>query len=207
MIPGFTSLIAPGSWPLRDSSPPQIALPSTVLAYTTGDLRPWRSIWNRNQHAENLLDGKDNVQSDERPAGWTVDLENALQVARQNSNNTIQQILNANYAETDQSRRLILIDGKLLKCALLAVTLPQVFIKTVDSPEYDNNQNPLQKLLERGGWHHLVSVAFRTRLQASQWDQQICKTAHDWLLCASEVISEPHPIEQRRILWFDLKLI
>ncbi|ENX23092.1 hypothetical protein F892_02335 [Acinetobacter vivianii] len=205
MIPGFTSLIAPGSWPLRDSSPPQIALPSTVLAYTTGDLRPWRSIWNRNQHAENLLDGKDNVQSDERPAGWTVDLENALQVARQNSNNTIQQILNANYAETDQSRRLILIDGKLLKCALLAVTLPQVFIKTVDSPEYDNNQNPLQKLLERGGWHHLVSVAFRTRLQASQWDQQICKTAHDWLLCASEVISEPHPIEQRRILWFDLK--
>ncbi|WP_320159190.1 AAA family ATPase [Acinetobacter oleivorans] len=145
------------------------------------------------------------MQSDERPAGWTVDLENTLQVARQASSDTIQQFLNAKYAETDHSRRLILLDAKLLKCALLAVTLPQAFIETVESPEYNNNHNPLQKLLERGGWHNLVSVAFRTRLQANQWDQQICKTAHDWLLCASEVISEPHPIEQRRILWFDLK--
>lgn len=33
----------------------------------------------------------------------------------------------------------------------------------------------------------------------------MCETAHDWWMCASEVVAEPHPIEQRRTLWFDLK--
>lgn len=205
IISGFSALIAPGSWPLRDSSPPQIALPSAVLAYTTGDLRPWRSIWNRNQHVENLMDGKDDFQNDERPAGWSLALENALQSTQQHDSDTARQIQNSNSSETVHSRSLILLDAKLLKCALLAVTLPQAFINTVNTSANDNNQNPLQKLLERGGWHHLVSIAFYSRLQANEWDQQLCKTAHDWLLCASEVIAEPHPTEQRRILWFDLK--
>lgn len=51
----------------------------------------------------------------------------------------------------------------------------------------------------------MVSIAFRSRLQATQWDQKLCETAHDWWLCASEVVAEPHPAEPRRILWFDFK--
>lgn len=88
MVPGFSSLIAPGSWPLRDSSPPQIALPSAVLAYTTGDLRPWRSVWSRNQRADGLLESSDDTQNDERPAGWTAAQESALQAARQADGDT-----------------------------------------------------------------------------------------------------------------------
>lgn len=217
MVPGFSALIAPSNWPLRDSSPPQIALPSAVLAYTTGDLRPWRSVWNRNQHADGLLDGGDDTQSDERPAGWTTAQESALQAARLAGSDIPRQTLNASGAETDRFRRPVLLDATLLKCALLAVALPQAFVETTDYPlsaEADaamaklrgrvNNKSPLQDLLERGGWHHLVSVAFRSRLQTAQWDQKLCETAHDWWLCASEVITEPHPVEQRRNFWFDL---
>lgn len=217
-LPGFSALITPGNWPLRDSSPPQIALPSAVLAYTTGDLRPWRSVWSRNQDAKGLLDGSDDTQSDERPAGWTTAQENTLQAARQVEGNTSQQAMEPVNSLADLFRRPVLLDATLLKCALLAVTLPQAFIEIADYPlraeidpamgklrKDDNNSSPLQELLGRGGWHHLVSAAFRSHLQPSLWDKKLCETARDWWLCASEVIAEPHPVEPRRTLWFDLK--
>lgn len=218
MVPGFAPLIAPGNWPLRDSSPPQIALPSAVLAYTTGDLRPWRSVWNRNQRADGLLEGGADTQSDERPAGWTVAQENALLAERQSEGDTPRLAIDTSNREADLFRRPVLLDATLLKCALLAVALPQALVDTAGNSQRaeldaemaklrrrDNNKNALQELLERGGWHHLVSVAFRSRLQTAQWDQKLCETAHDWWLCASEVIAEPHPREQRRTVLFDLK--
>ena len=76
-VPGFTALIDRGRWPQRDSTPPQIALPSAVLAYTTGDLRPWRSVWSRNQNAEGLQRSGDDSEGEERPAGWTAAQERA----------------------------------------------------------------------------------------------------------------------------------
>ena len=200
MVPGITPLIAPGSWPLRDSSPPQIALPSAVLAYTTGDLRPWRSVWNRNQHADGLLEDGDDFQSDERPAGWTVAQEDAF-AARQGMTDMPRQSMGKGKSETDRFRRPVLLDATLLKCSLLAVTLKHIFGDT------EASNDGLRELLERGGWHHLVSVAFRSplKIKSSLRDQKLCRTAHDWWLCASEVIAEPHPIEQRRTLWFDLE--
>lgn len=217
-VPGFSALIAPGTWPLRDSSPPQIALPSAVLAYTTGDLRPWRSVWGRNQRADGVLESSDVTQNDERPAGWTTAHEDALQAARQGGGDTPLLSLNTGGSGADLFRRPVLLDATLLKCALLAVTLPQAFVEATDYPQRaeldagmaklrrrDNNKNPLQDLLKRGGWHHLVSVAFRSRIQTDQWDQKLCETAQDWWLCASEVTTEPHPVEHRRTLWFDLQ--
>lgn len=217
MVPGFSALIVPGSWPLRDSSPPQIALPSAVLAYTTGDLRPWRSVWNRNQNAKGVLENSDETQSNERPAGWTAAQEHALQAVRQTDVETPRLSIATGSSGADLFRRPVLLDATLLKCALLAVTLPQAFVESTDYPQRahldaamatlrrrDNNKNALQELLERGGWHHLVSVAFRSRLQTDQWDQKLRETAHDWWLCASEVTTEPHPVEPRRTLWFDL---
>lgn len=203
----FRTHIPQGAWPQQ----PGIAMPKAVLAYTTGDLRPWRSVWNRNQRAEGLLDSNDDPQSDERPAGWTVAQENALQAARQADGEARRQPQKASPGEQGNFRRPVLLDATLLKCALLAVALPQAFkTPTSDSEELiailrDDKPNPLQKLLGRGGWHHLVSVAFRSRMQADQWDQKLRETAHDWWLCASEVVAEPHPVEPRRTLWFDLK--
>jgi ABC-type cobalamin/Fe3+-siderophores transport system ATPase subunit len=217
-VPGFTALIEPGRWPQRDSTPPQIALPSAVLAYTTGDLRPWRSIWNRNQNAEGLQETGDDNGAEERPAGWTVAEERALLAAQPVFRATQDVDIGGSPAEANSFRRPLLLDATLLKCALLAVALPQAFVETpgdqgrkevdTDMAQYrhgSDNTTGLQELLERGGWHHLVSVAFRSHLQATHWDQKLCETAHDWWLCASEVASEPHPVEARRTLWFDLK--
>ncbi|MGV8990726.1 MAG: AAA family ATPase [Thiobacillus sp.] len=218
LVPGFAPLIAPGSWPLRDSTPPLLALPSAVLAYTTGDLRPWRSVWSRNQDAQGLLEASDDTPADERPAGWTSAQESALEAARQTERGTAQPDQDSARTDADSFRRPILVDTTLLKCALLAVALPQAFIETTDYPgraELDaamadlhhrnDNKNALQELLERGGWHHLVSVGFRCRLQTNTWDRKLRETAHDWWLCASEVITEPHPLEARRTVMFDLK--
>lgn len=201
----FRPLVRKGEWPTGSVTPHSIALPSAVLAYTTGDLRPWRSVWNRNQRADGLLDSNDDAQSDERPAGWTVAQENALQATQQADGDTGRQPQNSTPSEMDSFRRPVLLDATLLKCALLAVALSQALVETKGHPGQADNKNSLQKLLARGGWHHLVSVAFRSRLQATQWDQMLCKTAHDWWLCASEVVAEPHPMEPRRTLWFDLK--
>ena len=219
-IPGFISLIEPGDWPQRDSTPPQIALPSAVLAYTTGDLRPWRSVWNRNQDAQGLMERSDggDGQLDERPAGWTQAQEAALQAARQFEKQVGTSSGGSTGAETATFRRPVLLDATLLKCALLAVALPQAFLETTEFPGHtvvnaavarlrgrEDNKTPLQELLERGGWHHLVSVGFRSRFQPTYWDKKLCETAHDWWLCASEVIAEPHPVEPRRTVLFDLK--
>ena len=218
MAPGFTALIAPGSWPLRDSTPPLMALPSAVLAYTTGDPRPWRSVWSRNQDAQGLLEGSDDVLNDERPAGWTNTQEALLEAARQESRGAAKTDQGLATTDADSFRRPILLDATLLKCALLAVALPQAFIETADYPnraevdaamaklrKRDDNKNALQELLERGGWHHLVSVGFRSHLQTATWDGKLCETAHDWWLCAGEVVAEPHPLEARRSIVFDLK--
>ncbi|KFK96606.1 MULTISPECIES: AAA family ATPase [unclassified Serratia (in: enterobacteria)] len=201
----FRPLVRKGEWPTGSVTPHSIALPSAVLAYTTGDLRPWRSVWNRNQRADGLLDSNDDAQSDERPAGWTVAQENALQATQQADGDTGRQPQNTTPSEMDSFRRPVLLDATLLKCALLAVALPQALVEAKDQSGRTDNKNSLQKLLERGGWHHLVSAAFRSRLQAAQWDQKLCETAHDWWLCASEVVAEPHPAEPRRTLWFDFK--
>jgi hypothetical protein len=216
-VPGFTALIERGRWPQRDSTPPQIALPSAVLAYTTGDLRPWHSVWNRNQDAQGLQLGYDQGDAEERPAGWTAVLERALLTARPPFRRTQDLERRNSTGEAESFRRPLLLDATLLKCALLAVALPQALAKAtafrgsaeIDTPTTElrrssDNKTTMQELLERGGWHHLVSVAFRSRLQATEWDQKLCGTAHDWWLCASEVMGEPNPLEVRRILHFDL---
>lgn len=114
-----------------------------------------------------------------------------MHAARQADGETRRQPQNANPRETDNFRRPVLLDATLLKCALLAVALPQAF-KTPKSASEElvaklrgDKPNPLQELLGRGGWHHLVSVAFRSRLQPAQWDQKLGETVHDWWLCAS----------------------
>lgn len=214
----FHPLVRKGEWPSGSVTPQVIALPSAVLAYTTGDLRPWRSVWARNQHAEGLLAGNDEVQNEERPAGWTATQEYALQAGQQADMAAVQSNKDGTKGEPDRFRRPTLLDATLLKCALLAVALPQAFVETTTYPgrakvdaamanlrHRGDNKNALQELLERGGWHHLVTVSFRSRLQATQRDQKLCETAHDWWLCASEVIAEPHPIEKHRTLLFDLK--
>ena len=192
----FRFHITRGTWPQQ----PGIAMPAAVLAYTTGDLRPWHSVWNRNENAQGSgLDNDEDVDpNDERPAGWTAAQERALEAARQSKDSEIVQTAFQENADSGDYRRPILLDAMLLKCALLAVVLPHMLNGESQQDE------ALQKLLERGSWHHLVTVAFRSHLQINNWDRKLCETAQDWWLCAGDVISEPHPLETRRTLYFDL---
>lgn len=216
---GFTPLIRQGSWPQSAG----IALPKAVLAYTTGDLRPWRSIWHRHHDASGFDSGAaDDIYdpASERPVGWTDAQEAMLPTGEQEEVTELGQDEATSVTTLPSAlfRRPILLNPILLKCALLAVALPEAFVATADYPERPEvdalmarfgggaySISPLQALLERGGWHHLVSVAFRCRLQARSWSRVLRETAHDWLLCAGEGIGEPHPTESRRTLYFDLK--
>lgn len=218
-VPGFVPLIAPGDWPTRAATPPQIALPNAVLAYTTGAMQPWQTLWNRSQDAEgvNLVSqGEDYTPADERPAGWSMAQEFATQAASGEIGSEFVASADGESASFEPSttqdlfRRPMLLTPALLKCALLAVALPQSFATTANyagRAEGDKalGVSPLQHLLERGGWHHLVSVAFCSRLQPRTWSRTLREEAHDWLLCAGEVIAEPHPTVLRRTLFFDLK--
>jgi ABC-type cobalamin/Fe3+-siderophores transport system ATPase subunit len=216
----FKPLIRKGEWPSGSVTPQSITLPAAVLAYSTGAQRPWRSVWSRNQDARGLLEERDaeSERIDERPAGWTMAQEATLQAARRTEDGAKLNVTDSVKIDIEDFRRPILLDAVLLKCALLAVALPQTFIQTTNYPgqaEVDaafadfrhrvDNKNALQELLERGGWHHLVTVGFRSRLQAATRSVRLCETAHDWWLCAGEVVAETHPLEARRTLFFDVK--
>lgn len=215
MTPGFTALIAPGSWPTRPATPPQIALPNAVLAYTTGTMQPWQNLWNRVYDAEGadiISQSEDYNITDERPVGWTISQELAVQPAEQveSADTNTATSPPANMPPQDLYRRPILLTPALLKCALLAVALPQSLISTIDYPhkaEVDSalGMSAAQQLFEYGGMHHLVSIAFHSKLQVPNWSDTLLREAHDWLKCAGEVIAQPHPTEQHRTLFFDLK--
>ncbi|WP_427500958.1 AAA family ATPase [Methylomonas sp. MED-D] len=217
-------LIDPGSWPTVATTPPTMALPNAVLAYTTGAIAPWQAIWNRSsvgQDSEESFSLNDEPNDMERPPGWNT----ALELASQNltgPTSAIDSGLGDISPTSDLFRRPILLTPALLKCALLVVALPQAFVDTDDNPNLPvlngllagidgrdgEYRSPLQEMLQRGGWHHLVSVAFRCHIQPEVWRlNRKLEIAHDWLMCAGEVITEPHPTptEAKRTLYFDLK--
>jgi ABC-type cobalamin/Fe3+-siderophores transport system ATPase subunit len=209
----FSPLYLPGEWPLRNSTPPQIALPSAVLAYTTGDLRPWRSVWSRNQDARGLFD-RDEAESslnEERPPGWTTAQEFALVTNREIETQSAPPIYERNIFDRDTFRRPLLLDNTLIKCALLAVVLPHSVKELADNieklPDVLKGTKPsgVTELLKRGGLQHLVSVGFRSHLNLSGWDRKLCETAYDWWQCAGEILAEPSPRDTYRTLFFDIK--
>jgi predicted ATPase len=205
---GFSALVPPGNWPQRAD----IALPMAVLAYTTGALEPWEVIWRPAKDSQGVdlaTQGEGYDPTDERPVGWTAKQEAAVLVASGTSSNEKGGSLTSETGTSqDLFRRPTLLTPVLLKSALLAVALPQDFYTMHPARPLGGplgSPTPLAKLLERGGWHHLVSVAFRSRLQSKLWTRALRETAHDWLMCSGEVIAEPHPTEIHRTLFFDLK--
>ena len=195
--PHFRDHIKHGTWPQQAG----IAMPVAVLAYTTGELGPWQSVWDRNQDAQGVLTDQngENDPNDERPAGWSIDKEQAYQLLREEEDLKADSLSPQKKEDLPLYRRPILLDATLLKCALLALALPQA----VNGETTQNSE--LQKLLTRGNWHHLVSVVFHCRLQPGKWLPQLCETANDWWRCAGEVIAEPHPVDPLRALLFDIK--
>ena len=127
--PHFRALIPPGAWPQSAA----IALPSAVLAYTTGSERPWQPVCKRNQEGQDWLEatGADEGALSERPAGWGARDEALLAAAGRIA---VSQPGSPGAASepdpesaADSFRRPILLNETLLNCALLALSLPQAF--------------------------------------------------------------------------------
>lgn len=212
--PQFRPLIAKGEWPTGAVTPTPIALPTTVLAYTTGDTKPWQSIWSRNQNSGegNSTNSNDNDNGEERPAGWTLDKEMLIHSDEILKSNDTQLEISSSEASPDDLDRPVLLTKELLKCALLAVALSDAVREESDiaDPSLSEQRALLKESLARGGWQELVSVAFRCRLQPSVWKDRLRKVAHDWCLSAGEVIAEPYPEQyarniRHRTLHFDFR--
>lgn len=113
----FRTLISRGDWPQSAG----IAMPKAVLAYTTGELSPWRSIWSRNQNGERFTTDADEEAyhtSDERPAGWSMAQEAGLPPAQKGKPERYLQQSGQPSTQGALYRRPILLDPVSLKCAL-----------------------------------------------------------------------------------------
>lgn len=193
--------VLPGTWPQS----PGIAMPSAVLAYTTGDIRPWRSVWGRNQDGEPAAEPDDHKADDERPPGWTMALERAYSPAQGGAEigDSLEPVHVENEGRVNSVGRPILLDATLLKCALLAVVLPRSRLAVHyhdESPQTDG----FAKLMSNGACDHLVTVAFQGRFLPKEWAQEIQDLSLKWWLCAGEVLAEAHPAEPRRTVIFDV---
>ena len=193
--------VLPGTWPQS----PGISMPSAVLAYTTGDIRPWRSVWGRNQDGEPAAETGGHEAADERPPGWTMALERAHSPAQSGAEDgdSLEPVDEEREGRVNSAGRPILLDATLLKCALLAVMLPRSRLAVLCDDESQQTDG-FAKLLTNGACDHLVTVAFRGRFLPKEWAREIRDLSLKWWLCAGEVIAEPHPAEPRRIVIFDV---
>jgi hypothetical protein len=132
---GFRALIARGEWPASFATPPAIALPRAVLAYTTGFLTPWQDIWQRVSRPAGIdivSQGLEYEVDRERPPGWSAEREPGQPKSGR--------ALPASGAHTGSSGtasgewRPILVRPILLKCALVAVALPHALRELADDP-------------------------------------------------------------------------
>ncbi len=193
--------VLPGTWPQS----PGIAMPSAVLAYTTGDIRPWRSVWGRNQDGVSAAEADSQEVADERPPGWTMALERALSPAKNSAEDgaSLEAYDIEREGRINSAGRPILLDATLLKCALLAVVLPRSRLAVHDHNESQQTDG-FAKLMSNGACDHLVAIAFRCRFLPKEWAQEVQDLSLKWWLCAGEVIAEPHPAEPRRTVIFDV---
>lgn len=207
-LTSFSPLIASGTWPVRATTPVQIALPRAVLAYTTGELKPWQALWQRTRNLEGLdLDWQSEEYDTaiERPPDWSITQEQFYQQQENATDPKEQAPGQQDEIEQNTStggfRQPLLLTAPLLKCALLCVALPEA-LRPPDLGE--TARLAFQQLLRRGNWKAPVSVAFRMQFRPDRWSRTLKVTARRWLLCAGEAIAEPSP-SAARTLHFDLR--
>lgn len=194
--------IARGSYPQAAL----YAIPTAVLAYTSGAPEPWRGVWQPPSDGNGMdlvTQSEDYDPNNERPVGWTPEDE-ARTVIDDGTNGKVgtQARTPVERSSEELFRRPILLDGVKLTAALLVVTLEDT-IRTQQGKEPDAR---LAELLEKAGWQELIGVRIKLNLdRALAAPRPLVRILHDLLLAAGEVIHEPHPGERWRSLYFDLR--
>ena len=208
----FKPLISPGNWPSGSTTPLAIALPRAVLAYTTGDLKPWHELWRRGQDTSGIEISSQKPEYDfgnELPADWSKELESALPETTEEKRGGAFSSGFSNAFDIGKTVpaawRPILVNPLLLKCALLAVALPHGLEEISGNLSKSRKGNPdsskLLDLLARGCWKKPVTISFRMNYKINTWRELEARRAREWILSAGEVISEPKT--SYRTLYFD----
>jgi len=212
---GFRAAIAPKYWPSSKGTAQLPYLPRTVLAYTTGALASWQSLWERNSDSEgvDLVSQSDEYDSTrERPPGWNRDKEHErllneilLQDEDSEANGELMnQVTQLAQDVGSKAWEPILVTPELLKFAVLSVALPvglkDVFSGTV---EPDPSNQVLRDLLSRAGWKWPVSVAVTIDFQPDSLPEKKLRRLLPWFYAAGEVIAQPNP-SNLRILHYDI---
>jgi ABC-type transport system involved in cytochrome c biogenesis ATPase subunit len=223
----FTALIRVGEWPQGSSTPNLIALPQAVLAYTTGAFSPWSALWARHVDGSGTVDGSEELVIDpkeERPPGWTRHQEIELLASQQDEESReLLSALTGKRGDEPGSRRNqwrpLLLTPELLKCALLAVSLPQAlqdlescqdseatqqFVRMLSQQSQEDGQQGLRALFARANWLWPVSISLRMDFQLSRWRAPRMRQALAWMSASSAVLKEPWP-STWRTLHFDLR--
>jgi predicted ATPase len=217
-------LIRDGNWPGEG-----VGLPLAVLAYTTGCLDPWQTLFRREPAAADIdivSQAEDYNIAIERPAGWSRQHELDYQATRPTEEARaelarLRQLAEESVTKEHDQTICRLLDPVLLKFALLAVSLRQamqdyrrhatdeaiqVFMQQIrDNPD---GEQGLRRLLSQVGWVWPVSLAFRVDFNPEAWGQREAMQKRSLLqalyMAANEVVREPEPSTQRQ-LFFDLK--
>lgn len=220
----WEALIRNGNWPGA-----KVGLPKRVVAYTTGALEPWEWLFRWEPPATEVDIFSQSLDYDtslERPMGWSRDEEKEYWAKEGSELGQAElkrlQKLEEEFAGREQEQETcLLINSKLLKFALLAVTLKSAMedFKAkatihdsdafIDSIKNDPDKaTGLRRLLAQVAWVWPVSVSFHINFQPEQWSTAEAKQKRSILqtlyLLATEVVKEPEPSNQRR-LYYDLK--
>ncbi len=220
----WNSLIRDANWPGAG-----VGLPEAVLAYTTGSLDPWNTLFSQEPAAADI----DIVSQDEeyrtameRPSGWSRQQELAHQAAQATDEarsqfSRLRQMAEESVTKEHDQTICHLLDPVQLKLALLAVSLRQAikdcrFYATDEAVQSfilqirDNSdeENGLRRQLSQVGWVWPVSVVLQVNFNPSDWGEREAIQKRSLMqtlyLAATEVVREPDPSTQRR-LFFDLK--
>ncbi len=195
---GFVTRVPRGSFPqgVKDLLP-------KVLAYTSGSWRPWQAIWQPPLSADALPDINDQElygQGMERPAGWTHYDESSVRLAELPSRQS-SPLAYINRDASDLLSRPFLLSDNRPDAALLAVVLHDNLVARSGLGEHR-----LAALLQKTGWHQLVSVSLQIDLDKVKAAQPAFqKKIHDLLLMAADVIAIPHPTRSLRRVYFDIE--
>ncbi len=216
-------LIRNGNWPGKGTG-----LPQTVLAYTTGCIDPWRSLFHAEPDAGDIEHTSQSEDYDlpERPSGWSRDRE-VDYLARQTDEESRSRLIELRrLAEETESRvreqdLCHLLDPVLLKFALLAVSLRQAM---TDYRQYDTDEavesfkqnirdkpeegDGLRRLLNQVGWVWPLSVTLQVEFNPEAWSDREAMQKRTLLQAlygmANEVLREPEP-STRRNLFLDIR--
>ncbi len=217
-------LIENGNWPGK-----KVGLPRTVIAYTTGEIEPWRTILRKEPPATDVdivSQSLDYDTNQERQAGWSLKQEIDFQ-GQAGTDEGLMQVQGLKKIEEDyrvsegEQELCLLITPLLLKFALLAVSLPMAMEelrkhetkKQQESffQEVNTGAEPgkgLRRLFNQVGWIWPVCISFTVDFRPNEWSEMgknfkrpLFQALYSF---ASEVVREPEPSTKRR-LFFDLK--